>query len=72
MTLGSATCSGARLKCAGQQEVARCTAFWRCCHKDDPKILGWGWDTEDGSFTDPSDGVETADAIKGEIFWQAS
>lgn len=51
-------------------EVVRCTSIWRCSDKNDPKITGWGWDTEGGAFADPADSVQIENAIKGKVVWE--
>ena len=54
-----------------QPQVAICTALWECCDKDDHSMVGWGCDTDKGSFADPADGLLSDNVLKRKTLWQA-
>ena len=57
------------LTASRRPEIATCTALWECCDRDDASAIGCGFDTELGSFADPSDGLSTDSMVKGKTLW---
>lgn len=60
------------LTASSQPEVAVCTSLWECCDENDHTAVGWGCDTDRGSFADPADGLASDNMLKGKTLWQAS
>ncbi len=50
--------------------VARCIGIWEGHDRDTPSLKGWGWETEEGSYADPSDGLDILTVVKDKMLWK--
>jgi hypothetical protein len=55
---------------SGNSELAICKSIWEACSLDDPKHLGWIFETSIGSFSDPQYGLEVKNSKKIKSHWK--
>lgn len=56
---------------SGNSELAVCKSIWEACSLDDSKQLGWIFETNVGTFSDPQYGLEAKKSKKIQAHWKA-